>query len=395
LDKISHGVFELGISSCYLSIYENSEIPTNEARLILAFDANGPKVIKPEEAIFPASQLVPEGMLSYDRRFDYILKPLYFQKRQIGFVLFEASIPNLSVYEMLSNAISSALNGVIMIGELENQAVELTKANADLESAYKFLQDNQQKLLVAEKMASLGRLTAGIAHEMNTPLAAVRAAIKGLGDLIEEYQSSIGNPQVLPEDHRSIAADMVKYLKLAEQSAEKSVVFIRGIKAQTIDMKFNNSQLFNVAFVISDALSVLDFSIKRGLCTLVTDLDNSIRLYGDPRRLVQVITNLVMNSIEACQPDGGTITVRLANNDSEFAELTVEDTGCGIPEEIISKIFDPMFTTKPFGEGTGLGLSIVHDLVNEYQGNIKVNSQKGLTAFRIMLPLKKEESING
>jgi signal transduction histidine kinase len=188
---------------------------------------------------------------------------------------------------------------------------------------------------------------------------------------------------------------MSKQLKLAEQAAEKSAAFIRGIKAQTLDMKFSNLQLFNAAFAISDALNVLEFAIRKGFCTLVTSLDDSIQLYGDPRKLVQIIINLVMNSIAACQPDGGTITVRLTKSGNEFAELIVEDTGCGIAPEIITKIFDPMFTTKPFGEGTGLGLSIVHELVNKYQGSIKVNSQKGLTLFIITLPLKKEESLNG
>jgi signal transduction histidine kinase/DNA-binding LacI/PurR family transcriptional regulator len=388
LQKIENGLIQLGISSCYLSLYENRDMPTGQARLILAYDIRGHKILDPETAIFPAKQLLPNNLLSQEKCFNYILKSLFFQKRQIGFVLFEAGAYDLPIYELLSNIISVSINGVMMIEELGKQAAELSKANVDLENAYQSLQENQQKLLIFEKMASLGRLTAGIAHEMNTPLAAVRTAIKELSDLVAEYQKSIGNPTVLLEDHRAIAADMAKHLKLAGQAAEKSAGFIRGIKTQTIDMKFTNLQLFNAAFVISDALNVVEFVIKKGLCVLVTSLDNSIELYGDPRRLVQIINNLVMNAVEACQPGGGTVTVRLANNGSGFAELTVEDTGCGIPETIMSQIFDPMFTTKPFGEGTGLGLSIVHDLVNEYKGSIKVSSRKGLTSFVIMLPLK-------
>jgi signal transduction histidine kinase/DNA-binding LacI/PurR family transcriptional regulator len=395
LKKLRIGLIQLRISSCYLSLYENPALPTGQARLILAFDVNSSKVIKPEEAVFPARQLVPKGLLFADKQVNYVLRSLCFRNYQIGFVLFEADQHNLSIFEMLSNTISVSLYTGILVGKLENQAAELSKANADLEGAYQSLQDNQQKLLISEQMASLGRLTAGIAHEMNTPLAAVRVAIKELKDLTEEYQNSIRNPQVLPEDHLAIAADMSKQLKLAEQAAEKSAAFIRGIKAQTLDMKFSNLQLFNAAFAISDALNVLEFAIRKGFCTLVTSLDDSIQLYGDPRKLVQIIINLVMNSIAACQPDGGTITVRLTKSGNEFAELIVEDTGCGIAPEIITKIFDPMFTTKPFGEGTGLGLSIVHELVNKYQGSIKVNSQKGLTLFIITLPLKKEESLNG
>jgi signal transduction histidine kinase len=240
-------------------------------------------------------------------------------------------------------------------------------------------------------MASLGRLTAGIAHEMNTPLAVVRTSLKELEELVDEYNKSIENPQVLPEDHRSIAQDMQKNLKLAEHAAERSAGFIKGIKAQTTNMNTSNSQVFNVADVILDALSVLDFALKKGNCKLTTNYDNSVKLYGDPKRFVQVITNLVINSIDACKPNGGNISIALENNGDSFARLTVQDTGCGISEEILSKIFDPMFTTKPFGEGTGLGLSIVHDLVYEFKGSINVESKKGLTSFIISLPIKQEE----
>jgi signal transduction histidine kinase/DNA-binding LacI/PurR family transcriptional regulator len=394
LNKIGFGLKRVGISNFYLSVYENAGASIDTARLILAYDPAGPIPIEPEKAVFPSNQLLPDGMFPTDRRYDYILKPLFFQKRQIGFILFDVGIYDLSIYELLSNAISVSLNGVMMIEELANQASELSKANTNLENAYQSLQENQQKLLFSEKMASLGRLTAGIAHEMNTPLAAIRTSLKELNELVDEYRKSIGNPQVLPEDHRAIAADMSKLLKIAGQSAEKNAIFIRGIKAQTIDTKFSNLQVFNAAFVISEALNVLEYAIKKNRCQLITGLDQGIRLYGDPRRFVQVITNLVMNSIEACPATGGVISVSLENSDAEFARLTVEDNGCGIPEAIIAKIFDPMFTTKPFGEGTGLGLSIVHELVNEYQGSIKVNSRKGFTSFIITLPLKKEELMN-
>jgi signal transduction histidine kinase/DNA-binding LacI/PurR family transcriptional regulator len=394
LDKITCGLARLGISRFYLSLYESSDTSLDTARLILAYDPAGLIAIEPEKAIFPSSQLLPDGMLPSDQRLDYILKPLFFQKRQIGFVLFDAGIYDLSIYELLSNALSVSLNGVMMLAELANQASELSQANANLANAYQSLQENQQKLLFSEKMASLGRLTAGIAHEMNTPLAAIRTSLKELNELVDEYRKSIGNPQVLPEDHQAIAADMLKLLKIAGQSAEKNAIFIRGIKAQTIDTKFSNLQVFNAAFVISEALNVLEYAIKKNQCRLVTGLDQSIKLHGDPRRFVQVITNLVMNSIEACPATGGVISVRLESSDGEFARLTVEDNGCGIPKEIIAKIFDPMFTTKPFGEGTGLGLSIVHELVNEYQGSIKVNSWTGFTSFIITLPLIKEELMN-
>ena len=390
INRIIAGFKIIGISSCYISVYENNGISTEKARLILAYKNETCMDINRETAIFPSIQLVPEGIISYENRFNLILKSLHFQKRQIGFVLFEDTLEDSSEYEQLSGSISTAINGVMMIDEMENKALELKETNNELESAYSSLKDNQQKLLVSEKMASLGRLTAGIAHEMNTPLAAVRASLKEIEALIDEYTKSIDNPQVLPDDHREISQDMLKFLKLAEQAAEKSVGFIKGIKAQTTNMNTSNSQVFCVADVIKDALTVLDFALKKGNCKLATDYDNSVRIYGDPKRLVQVITNLVVNSIDACKPNGGSISITLKNTGDGFAKLTVQDTGCGISEEIMPRIFDPMFTTKPFGEGTGLGLSIVHDLVNEFKGTINIESKKGLTSFVITLPIKME-----
>lgn len=391
INRIITGFKIIGVSSCYISFYENKGISTDKARLILAYKEEKCVYINPNTAIFPSVQLLPEGIISYKNRFSLILKSLYFQNRQIGFVLFEDTLKDSSEYEQLSEIMSTAINGVMIIEDMENKALELKEINNELGSAYGSLKENQQKLLVSEKMASLGRLTAGIAHEMNAPLAALRSSLKELDELVYEYDKSIENDQVLPDDHKLIAQDMMTFLKLAEQSAEKSAGFIKGIKAQTVNMNTSNSQIFNVAYVISDALSVLDFALKNGNCRLVTDYDNSINLYGDPKRLIQVITNLVINSIDACKPNGGNILVKLESFGDGFAKLTVQDTGCGIPEEILPRIFDPMFTTKQFGEGTGLGLSIVHDIINEFKGNIEVKSKKGLTSFVVYLPTKQEE----
>lgn len=389
MEKTATGLRYLGISSCYLSLYENGNVSTEKARLLMAYSENKNIIIPQEEVCtYPSKLLLPEEILPFDERFHYVLKPLHFRKRNIGFVIFSDTLEDYTEYERLTETISNAIHSSILIDELKSKAQELIRINSELESAYSLLKENQQKLLVSEKMASLGRLTAGIAHEMNTPLAAVRTSLKELGDFIHEYNESIGNPSVLPEDHRLITADMMRCLKLATQSAEKSAGFIKAINSQTTNIKASNLQVFNAAEVIKEALGVLEFAIRKGNCKLVTNFDNSIKLYGNPNKLVQVATNLVINSIDACKPDGGTISILIENNGDGFVRFTFQDTGCGIPEEIKSRIFDPMFTTKPFGEGTGLGLSIVHDLINEFNGSINIDSKKGLTSFFIFLPIK-------
>ncbi|HEY9063104.1 MAG TPA: ATP-binding protein [Pseudobacteroides sp.] len=389
LGKIADGLRYLGVSSCYMSIYENGDVSTDKARLLLAYNENGYIKIS-QDCIYPSERLVPEDVLTYDKSFNFVLRPLHFRKRNIGFILLKDTLEDSSEYKRLTEVISNTMYSVILVDELKSKAQELIKINSELESAYSLLKDNQQKLISSEKMASLGRLTAGIAHEMNTPLAAVSTSLKEFEELLNEYYQSIGNPNVLPEDHRLIAKDMMKCLRLAIQAAEKSAGFIKGIKSQTSNMNTSNSQVFNAADVTKDALSILDFAIRKGNCKLSTNFDNSIKIYGDPNRFVQMATNLVINSIDACKPDGGNISIVIENYGDGIAKITFQDTGCGIPDEIKERIFDPMFTTKPFGEGTGLGLSIVHDLVNEFNGRINVESQKGLTSFFIFLPIKQE-----
>jgi signal transduction histidine kinase len=245
-------------------------------------------------------------------------------------------------------------------------------------------------MIIIEKMASLGRLTSGIAHEMNTPLATVRASMKELKTLVDEYKNSINNSHVLPEDHQEIAEEMNKYIDLATKAAEKSVGFIKGIKAQTKNLNSSFIETFNASKVIFDVLNLIEFKIKKISCKVISDLDESIMLNGNKQGLSQIVTNLLNNAIEACSKKMGIITVKFIKSNKKKAELIVEDTGEGILPENMSKIFDPMFTTKPFGEATGLGLSIVQEFVKQFKGTINVTSKPGLTKFTVIFPLVKQ-----
>ena len=278
------------------------------------------------------------------------------------------------------------------------QAVE-SRAR-ELEQAYETLQKQQQVLLITEKMASLGRLTAGIAHEMNTPLAAVRATLVNMDELVKEYESSIGDASVTDQDHLEIAQELHAKVRLADEAAERAAEFVRGIKSQTRGQANREQQSVNAVVAVEDALLLLSRALRQGKCTLKFEKShNEIPLMGVPGHLEQVVTNLVNNAIGACHPQGGPITVKL-DKLSDCVELRVGDRGCGIPPGNLSKIFDPMFSTKRFGSSTGLGLTIVHDIVvGEFGGSIDVASEPGQGAtFTIRFPLKNEpgaSAING
>lgn len=273
-------------------------------------------------------------------------------------------------------------------------AIENAQLLANLEQAYNTLQAEQKKLLLSEKMASLGRLTAGIAHEMNTPLATVRTALSELNSLIIEYQTSIGDLQVTSADHLAIASDMMTAQQLADTAAERAASFVRGIKAQTRDLAPHEHQHFDAVGVIQETLTLLGHALRRGQCTaeFLSSADR-IELHGSPGRLAQVVTNLVTNAIDASAPHGGPIELKLMRL-ADHVELRVSDHGGGIAPDDMPKIFDPMFTTKPFGEGTGLGLTIVHDIVTgDFRGTVEVTSQLGRgTTFNLHFPHRQEHT---
>ncbi|MES2934116.1 MAG: substrate-binding domain-containing protein [Pseudomonadota bacterium] len=272
------------------------------------------------------------------------------------------------------------------------KAQEMLANRADeLETAYKALQDNQEKLLIAEKMASIGRLTAGIAHEMNTPLAAVRSGLTELRQLVAEYRAAIGDLTVIDKDHSEIADEMTQAIDLANRSAERAAGFVRGVKSQTRDLSAQQLIMFNPIPVIEEAIMLLGHALRNQDCKarLSAAPNVSVMLHGSPGRLMQVVTNLITNAIDASSGRHGMIDLQLALQ-GKFLELRVSDNGSGIDPSVIGKIFEPMFTTKPFGQGTGLGLSIVHDIVTgDFGGSIEVHCPPGGgTTFVLLLGLE-------
>jgi len=253
----------------------------------------------------------------------------------------------------------------------------------------------QNQLMVADKMASLGRLTAGIAHEMNTPIAAVRTSLAELSGLAEEYTASVGNAEVTDEDHLEIAKEMIQAIELAKKAATRAAAFVQSTKSQTRNLETREARLFKMETVVSESLMLLSHALRAGNSQVVFEnADDGLEMFGAPGWLAQVVTNLVTNAIDAnADKGGGKIIIHLEAGEKNLL-LSVSDEGSGIEPELQAKIFDPMFTTKPFGEGTGLGLTIVHDIITgQLGGTISVDSEpnKG-TTFLLRFPKKKEKT---
>lgn len=273
---------------------------------------------------------------------------------------------------------------------VRDRTLALEEANRDLREAHRKLQENLDQLLISERNASLGRLTAGIAHEMNSPLAAVSLSLTEVGALLGELDASLGDPAVTQDDLKEISGEMRDALGVARNAGDRVQQFVRSIRTQTRDLQPGERIAFDPSLIIKEALLLLGYETRRRNCVVEFEgAAGSLRVRGAPNHLAQIITNLVNNSMDALSDQAPRCVRVVLASAGEKAIVTVTDQGCGISPEVLGKIFDPLFTTKPYGDGTGLGLAIVHDLVTgQFGGTIHVVSEMGRgTSFRVELPL--------
>lgn len=219
------------------------------------------------------------------------------------------------------------------------------------------IQNYQKQLLQSQKMESIGKLAAGVAHEVNTPLGIILGFAQLMQDDIDpddEMMEEIKTIEKQAKVCRKIVADLLNFSRQSESAMRPMCV--------------NNSILETIALV--------EHTFSKDNVSLHTDLeDKEMDIVGDPDKLKQVWLNLFNNARDA-MTDGGLILVRTRINlETEHMIIQVADTGPGISEENIRKIFDPFFTTKPVGKGTGLGLSVSYGIIEEHGGKISVQSQ--------------------
>jgi signal transduction histidine kinase len=230
-----------------------------------------------------------------------------------------------------------------------------------------------QRLRVAERMASVGTLAAGIAHEVNNPLAYVSLNV----DLLKE------EIQDLPEDVRTRIVDLLRGIADGTERIKHIIQPMRQMSR--IDAR--QTVRTSVQTAVETALTATEFE-RRHKATLVLDVQNTPDVLGDPTELVQVFVNLLSNALHAMEtspnPNGHELRVRLFPEGGNVV-IEIEDTGSGISKENLGMIFNPFFSTRMRETGTGLGLSIVHSIVTDMNGTIEVHSQveRG-TTFRIM-----------
>ncbi len=295
---------------------------------------------------------------------------------------------------------------------LEERSRSLYETNHSLKEAYKKLKNQKSQLIHQEKLASIGQLAAGVAHEINNPIGFVRSNLTTLARYLEQVHQVVD----------------VYQQALCEIFEEDDSVFTRQLEAiSQIEDKIDIDHLLkDIPTIISESVEGTDrvTEIVKGLKSFArTDsdkmepldinacLDNTLKLvhneikykaevimeaeqipttFGYPGNFSQVIMNLLVNASQAIR-EFGTITIK-TYSDEQYIYIDVSDTGAGMDTDTINRIFDPFYTTKPAGQGTGLGLAISLGIIKKHRGHIQVDSEINVgTTFKIQLPILSDQ----
>ena len=292
--------------------------------------------------------------------------------------------------------------------ELTNQKQELTLQKYELEHALNELKATQTQLIQSEKLASLGELTAGIAHEIQNPLNFVNNFSEVSIELLEEMKTELENNNLT--DAIAIAEDVKKNLEKILHHGKRADAIVKGMLQHSrssssvkepIDINALADEYLRLAY---HGLRAKDKSFN---ATMITNFDERIvNINIIPQDIGRVLLNLIINAFYAVTEKKKavgagyepTVTVSTAVIPLSFGggvRIIVKDNGAGIPQKVLDKIFQPFFTTKPTGQGTGLGLSLSYDIIKAHNGELKVINKEGEGAeFVIILPaLTRNENI--
>ena len=325
---------------------------------------------------------------------------------------FNSLVDNLEVEYQRTQSYQNALQGLNRTLELkvkrrtqqvQTQNEELTQINQDLKST-------QQKLLQAEKMASVGQLAAGVAHEINNPVGFINSNVTSLKSYLDTYATlsqlvgqltqamstgdEVAQAKVAQElsefasqqDFSFIDSDIKELIADTEDGLNRVIEIVKNMKSFS-RADSDTMQMFDVNQCISTTAKMVKEKVEQN-ASLVLELQDLPQTAINVGKINQVITNLIVNAAQAVQA-GGEVTVKSYPQGNTIV-VEVRDNGCGMDNETLRNIFNPFFTTKAEGEGTGLGLSISFEIIQEHKGFIEVDSKQGVgTTFIVSLPIRQ------
>ena len=273
------------------------------------------------------------------------------------------------------------------IGDLTasfNEIQKLTKTYVDQ------LHNNQETLMESERLASLGQLIGGIAHNLKTPIMSISGALEGLKNLIKEYEDSIDDPEVNSQDHHDIANDMSEWISKIKDYTEYMSDIITAVKGQAVTLSETDSVHFTLDELVKRVNILMKHELKNALIYLNISMktDEHTNINGDINSLVQVINNMISNAIQAYNGETNKNIELILETKNNNVYISVKDYASGMPKSVQEKLFKEMITTKG-KNGTGLGLYMSYSTIKaHFNGDILFESEEGKgTTFTIILPL--------
>lgn len=286
------------------------------------------------------------------------------------------------------------VNPLLIEGEMSGY-IAIFKDVSRLRESMQKLQDSQMRLVEQERLASLGQMVGGLAHNLKTPIMSIAGNCAALNNLVEECVLSIDDPEITNEDYLEIYGDMRGWLQKIRDACSYMSDIITAVKGQAGGMDSSSVEEFNMEDMIKRCALLLRHELQAGHCQLLTEVnipgvkERDILLNGDINNLVQVINNLISNAIYA-QVEGGRHDIMFSiDQDKSDLMLCVKDWGTGISDDVKSKLFRQMITSKG-NQGTGLGIYISASVIKgKFGGRIEVeDNPEGGTIFIIKIPLE-------
>jgi signal transduction histidine kinase len=383
MDILSEFMPSLGIDSCWVSVFDSaaggSQVPEH-ARLLLDYENRTRNPLPENGLLFRAQDLVPGGLRRGAHPRTLVMHPLAQGADEFGFVIFVQGPEDGGVYDALANLIGNTLKSVWLRMALANRSLELESSLAELRQA-------QDHLIQREKMAALGELVAGIAHEINTPIGIGVTSISTVSEAGQSLIDALDRRSA--RDVGSAALDMIDGAEIVQRNLERAGALIESFKLIAVDQSSETHRTFVLASYLSDIVRSLEPRLRPGMHTVTLDCQDGLVLTGDPGVFARVISNLILNSVVHGFENvlNGRILIQ-CKLDNERVLIDYYDNGCGMADEIRERIFHPFFTTKRGRGGTGLGMHIVFNSVTQgLGGTIQCDSLPGRgTHFTMSLP---------
>lgn len=364
------------MSDSYIILDENYSVTDFNATFLNTFNVKDTVVRNAN--IFDLISSTDKDLLDVDA----LKKAIVEVKSTSKTAYFDKYFPTMNKYFRIE--INTITSNQVFLGILV-----LFKDTTQHEEDMKTIKNNQDMLMENERLASLGQLIGGIAHNLKTPIMSIAGAAEGLNDLVKEYDSSIDNPNVNSQDHHDIARDMSEWIEKIKDYTEYMSDIITTVKGQAVTLATDEEIEFTIEELIKRVDILMKHELKNAIIYLNISMrtDEKITIHGDANSLVQVINNMISNSIQAYggKPEQK-IDMIFSTNDGNLI-ISIRDYAGGLPDKVQKLLFKEMITTKG-KNGTGLGLYMSYSNIKaRFNGDITFETNNEGTTFNIILPL--------